>query len=201
MWGLIVKSFMEYKDCLIVIFSFVSVCLAGVSLFISMSTESKYSDNTHQVIINSAKLAEYNINVMKVFVMSPDEMKLGSFQNSYKALEENFETIKNVDVTRLPKEDSMNYQSYRLQFHGAIALIDLAMNIQKSDSGDDPTMSLKSSDKDRAKMKKALTDAEKAIKRCRLKLESSGLIYGPDDEQEREKLSQITQANSSEVQR
>lgn len=82
----------------------------------------RYSDNTNQILMNSAKLAEYDIDLMlyKVNSGGDDTLDYGQFRFQIDSLQQNFKTIESIDPTSLPKEQAMNYQVYRQNLNAVI---------------------------------------------------------------------------------
>lgn len=98
----------------IIIASF-SAIFTGCGWYSQHKAADNYEKNTRQVIINSTELANYQIDVLIGKVgnaprvpITPDNL---AFQVN--SLEQNLSVIRDVQITNLPKNESMNYQTYR----------------------------------------------------------------------------------------
>lgn len=82
----------------------------------------RYSNNTNKILMNSAKLAEYDIDVMlyKIDYGGDDTLDYGQFRFQLDSLQQNFKTIEAVDPTSLNPKQSMNYQVYRQNLNAII---------------------------------------------------------------------------------
>ena len=82
----------------------------------------RYSNNTNKILMNSAKLAEYDIDVMlyKIDHGGDDSLDYGQFRFQLDSLQQNFKTIEAVDPTSLNPKQSMNYQVYRQNLNAII---------------------------------------------------------------------------------
>ena len=70
-------------------------------------------------------MAEYDIDLLikKANEAENSQLEYGQLKFQIDSLNQNLETIKSVDVTSLPKDDTMNYQVYRQDLNGVIYLI------------------------------------------------------------------------------
>ncbi len=82
----------------------------------------RYSNNTNKILMNSANLAEYDIDVMlyKIDYGGDDTLDYGQFRFQLDSLQQNFKTIEAVDPTSLNPKQSMNYQVYRQNLNAII---------------------------------------------------------------------------------
>lgn len=82
----------------------------------------RYSNNTNQILINSAKLAMYDLDVMidKIDTGGDDNLDYGQFRFQLDSLKQNFKTIESIDPTSLPKNEAINYQVYRQNLNAII---------------------------------------------------------------------------------
>lgn len=127
--------------------SFLSLALAGVSAVYQFSESKRYSSNTHQVLINSAELAKYDLKLLDYKVLSGDaDMRYGELNIQLDSLKQNLETIKDVDPTTLPKIDAINYQVYRQDLNTVVKLSEDATNNMRKDrtkvAGDEDELDL-----------------------------------------------------------
>ncbi|MDV3545899.1 hypothetical protein [Leuconostoc falkenbergense] len=74
------------------------------------------------ILINSAKLAEYDLNLMiyKIDNGTDETLDYGQFRFQLDSLQQNFKTIEAINPTSLPKNQAMNYQVYRQNLNAVI---------------------------------------------------------------------------------
>ena len=103
----------------------IAVVVSATSGIYQLNQSNRYSKNTHQILFNSAELAEYDIDLLikKANEAENSQLEYGQLKFQIDSLNQNLETIKSVDVTSLPKDDTMNYQVYRQDLNGVIYLI------------------------------------------------------------------------------
>ncbi|AYJ42469.1 hypothetical protein [Lactiplantibacillus pentosus] len=89
-----------------------------------------YRNNTRQVIKNSTKLAVYDIDLLIYKVSYAKNVPLSKEQLAYQtdSLNQNLSIIKDVQITNLPKSESMNYQVYRADLSNVIYRINSSLN-------------------------------------------------------------------------
>lgn len=124
------------------ILTIIAVVISGISGFYQLHQSNRYSDNTHMVLSNSARLAEYDIMVLRLKVNNsvPETLEYGQLKFQIDSLNQNLETIKSIDVTSLPKDDTINYQVYRQDLNGVIYMINSyidGLRKDKQESADD----------------------------------------------------------------
>lgn len=88
----------------------------------SINVERKYSKNTDKILINSAKNARFDFKLLKYKTETAvdNEMMYIELNFELDSLKDNLETIKQIDVSKLPKDQSENYQVYRADLNGLI---------------------------------------------------------------------------------
>ncbi|WP_273706678.1 hypothetical protein [Leuconostoc mesenteroides] len=103
----------------------IAVVISATSGIYQWNQSKRYSQNTHQILFNSAKLAEYDIDLLikKANEAENNHLEYGQLKFQIDSLNQNLETIKSVNVTSLPKDDTMNYQVYRQDLNSVIYLI------------------------------------------------------------------------------
>ncbi|WP_394456186.1 hypothetical protein ACF0HZ_01800 [Leuconostoc suionicum] len=100
----------------------------------------RYSNNTNKILMNSAKLAEYDIDVMlyKIDHGGDDNLNYGQFRFQLDSLQQNFKTIEAVDPTSLNPKQSMNYQVYRQNLNAIIYKMTSYVNSLRTNQTDTP---------------------------------------------------------------
>lgn len=100
----------------------------------------RYSNNTNKILMNSAKLAEYDIDVMlyKIDCGGDDTLDYGQFRFQLDSLQQNFKTIEAVDPTSLNPKQSMNYQVYRQNLNAIIYKMTSYVNSLRANQTDTP---------------------------------------------------------------
>lgn len=124
----------KFKSWIPLLVSSLSLALAGVSAAYQFNESKRYSSNTHQVLINSAELAKYDLKLLDYKVSTGNtDMRYGELNVQLDSLKQNLETIKDVDPTTLPKTDSINYQVYRQDLNTVVKLSEDAANSLRKD--------------------------------------------------------------------
>ena len=87
------------------------------------------------MLINSAKLGTYDINLMnyKVSHMPVGSLDYSQLDLQLDSLKQNLETIKAIDPTTLPKSDAINYQVYRQDLNTVITMMESYVNDMRYD--------------------------------------------------------------------
>ncbi|MBZ6008420.1 hypothetical protein KIJ00_04010 [Leuconostoc gelidum subsp. aenigmaticum] len=100
----------------------------------------RYSNNTNKILMNSAKLAEYDIDVMiyKIDNGGDDNLDYGQFRFQLDSLQQNFKTIESIDPTSLNTKQSMNYQVYRQNLNAIIYKMTSYVNSLRVNQSDTP---------------------------------------------------------------
>ena len=116
----------KWNDYAALLISGVSILISGVGLIYQWQQSERYSDNTHQVLVNSANLAIYDVGLMnyKVSNMPVGSMDYAQLDLQLDSLKQNLETIKSIDPTTLPKFDAINYQVYRQDLNTVITMME-----------------------------------------------------------------------------
>lgn len=104
---------------------FLTIIAAVISAFSGIyqwNQSKRYSDNTNKILINSAKLAEYDLDLMiyKIDNGGDETLDYGQFRFQLDSLQQNFETIEAINPTSLSKNQAMNYQVYRQNLNAVI---------------------------------------------------------------------------------
>ena len=70
---------------------------------------------SNQALVNSSKLAETDIDILTGKVAESDHIAVTKNQIDYQiySLKQNLKVIEDIQITRLPQRNSMNYQVYR----------------------------------------------------------------------------------------
>ncbi|WP_338753042.1 hypothetical protein [Leuconostoc mesenteroides] len=112
MWSQVVTWFL----------TIIAVVISAVSGGYQWNQSKRYSDNTNKILINSAKLAEYDLNLMiyKIDRGGDETLDYGQFRFQLDSLQQNFETIEAINPTSLSKNQAMNYQVYRQNLNAVI---------------------------------------------------------------------------------
>lgn len=104
------------------ILSIFSIIISVTVFGYQLNQSDRYSDNTKMILINSAKLAEYDLNLMiyKIDNGTDETLDYGQFRFQLDSLQQNFKTIEAINPTSLPKNQAMNYQVYRQNLNAVI---------------------------------------------------------------------------------
>ena len=104
------------------ILSIFSIIISVTVFGYQLNQSDRYSDNTKMILINSAKLAEYDLNLMiyKIDNGTDETLDYGQFRFQLDSLQQNFETIEAINPTSLSKNQAMNYQVYRQNLNAVI---------------------------------------------------------------------------------
>lgn len=116
---------LKWNEYVTLAISAISITVAGGSAYYQFQQSERYSDSTHQILVNSAKLATYDVNLMtcKVSRSTVRELDYGQLNIQLDSLNQNLETIKSIDPTTLPKDDAINYQAYRQDLNTIITIM------------------------------------------------------------------------------
>lgn len=111
------KNFFKnnWDKCLSISISFVATVLSIFTLFNQHNLKKQYNETSNQVIINSIKLAEYDLNLLKVKINLSQRGSQITYQQlnfQVDSLKKNLNTLNEVDITKLPNDKSLNYQVY-----------------------------------------------------------------------------------------
>ncbi|WP_273716126.1 hypothetical protein [Leuconostoc mesenteroides] len=100
----------------------IAVVISATSGIYQLNQSKRYSDNTNKILINSAKLAEYDLDLMiyKIDNGGDETLDYGQFRFQLDSLQQNFETIEAINPTSLSKNQAMNYQVYRQNLNAVI---------------------------------------------------------------------------------
>lgn len=100
----------------------IAVVISASSGIYQWNQSKRYSDNTNKILINSAKLAEYDLDLMiyKIDNGGDETLDYGQFRFQLDSLQQNFETIEAINPTSLSKNQAMNYQVYRQNLNAVI---------------------------------------------------------------------------------
>ncbi|WP_232683941.1 hypothetical protein [Leuconostoc mesenteroides] len=100
----------------------IAVVISAFSGIYQWNQSKRYSDNTNKILINSAKLAEYDLDLMiyKIDNGGDETLDYGQFRFQLDSLQQNFETIEAINPTSLSKNQAMNYQVYRQNLNAVI---------------------------------------------------------------------------------
>lgn len=105
----------NWDKCLSISISFVATALSIFTLFNQHNFKKQYNETSNQVIINSIKLAEYDLNLLKVKINLSQRGSQITYQQlnfQVDSLKKNLDTLNEVDITKLPNDKSLNYQVY-----------------------------------------------------------------------------------------
>lgn len=100
----------------------IAVVISAFSGIYQWNQSKRYSDNTNKILINSAKLAEYDLDLIiyKIDNGGDETLDYGQFRFQLDSLQQNFETIEAINPTSLSKNQAMNYQVYRQNLNAVI---------------------------------------------------------------------------------
>lgn len=105
----------NWDKCLSIFISFVATAFSIFTLFNQHNFKKQYNETSNQVIINSIKLAEYDLNLLKMKINLSQKGSQITYQQlnfQVDSLKKNLNTLNEVDVTKLPNDKSLNYQVY-----------------------------------------------------------------------------------------
>ncbi|MDM7528856.1 hypothetical protein [Lacticaseibacillus paracasei] len=100
----------------------IPIIISIVSVAISLNTwnsyrtaNEEYMQRSNQALVNSSKLAETDIDILTGKVAESDHIAVTKNQIDYQiySLKQNLQVIEDIQITRLPQRNSMNYQVYR----------------------------------------------------------------------------------------
>lgn len=113
-----------------IILSAFSVIFTGAGWYSQHKASDNYEKNTRQVIINSTKLANFQLNMLigKIKNSSNVPLTIDNLNFQVNSLNQNLSVIRDVQITNLPANESMNYQTYRQDLSDSIYKIN--SNIQ-----------------------------------------------------------------------
>lgn len=125
---------MEKKDWISIGISMVAVLIALLGFINQLNFENHYNGNAKQVMINSADLAIGDIDRLSSDISNleghvTDEEDLEVEQ---KSLEENLQTVQQIEITSLPKQQIMNYQFYRQELKRTVLAVEDGLSYAKT---------------------------------------------------------------------
>lgn len=125
---------MEKKDWISIGISMVAVLIALLGFINQLNFENHYNSNAKQVMINSADLAIGDIDRLSSDISNleghvTDEEDLEVEQ---KSLEENLQTVQQIEITSLPKQQIMNYQFYRQELKRTVLAVEDGLSYVKT---------------------------------------------------------------------
>ncbi|MDY2528730.1 hypothetical protein SOP56_02515 [Weissella confusa] len=120
------KESNKWADSAAFVVSVISIFISAGGLIYQWQQSTRYSNNTHQILVNSAKLGTYDVNLMnyKVSSMPVGSLDYGQLDLQLDSLKQNLDTIKSIDPTTLPKSDAINYQVYRQDLNTVIIMME-----------------------------------------------------------------------------
>lgn len=118
-YKIFIKSW-EKKYPLII--SIISVAFTGAGWYAQHKAADNYEKNTRQVIINSTNLANFQIDMLigKLANAPKNPITLENLEFQVDSLKQNLSVIRDVQITNLPSNESMNYQTYRQDLSDAV---------------------------------------------------------------------------------
>lgn len=119
LYRIFVKSW-EIKYPLLI--SIISVCFTGAGWHAQHKAADNYEKNTRQVIINSTELANFQLDMLigKLANAPKNPVTLENLEFQVDSLKQNLSVIRDVQITNLPSNESMNYQTYRQDLSDAV---------------------------------------------------------------------------------
>ncbi|MCR1889616.1 hypothetical protein NSA16_00300 [Ligilactobacillus murinus] len=125
--------------------SIISILLSIGTFINQQNIKNQYNDTSNQVILNSINLARYDLKLMKLKInMSQNGNQITYQQLAFQidSLKKNMETIKQVQVTELPRDKTLNYQVYTQDLNAIIYQCNNDLNslkklANKSENGED----------------------------------------------------------------
>lgn len=163
--------------------SLISLIFAGLGWYSQHNATEKYEKRTNQVIINSTELADYDIDLLigKVGNSTYLPVTYGNLKFQIDSLKQNLLVIRDVQITNLPKNKSMNYQAYRQDLSDVIYKVDNDIeSIQQLSYGNKkvkPNDTLSISDKDRDTFMRDLVWMKLVVENDRKTIKHSGNLY------------------------
>lgn len=102
--------------------SIASVCFTGAGWYAQHKAADNYEKNTRQVIINSTDLANFQLDMLigKLANAPKNPVTLENLEFQVDSLKQNLSVIRDVQITNLPSNESMNYQTYRQDLSDAV---------------------------------------------------------------------------------
>jgi hypothetical protein len=109
------EFFKRNKEVISLIISIIAITFTAITFYNQLQSSNNYKRTTNQVLINSTKLALYDVNLLiyKSNTIKSKMIEVSQLQYQVDSLKENLKIIKKVDITKLPRNQSMNYQVYR----------------------------------------------------------------------------------------
>ena len=123
MWLQIFDFLREHWDKVItIIISLAALIISALTWLAQRNFSKKYKKATNVIICNSIKLALYDIDLLIYKVNHVQDQSFDSYQLTFQihSLEDNLKLIENIKVDQLPKNDTLNYQTYRKDLVDAI---------------------------------------------------------------------------------
>lgn len=147
-WKKFLKNCKSNWDKILTIFiSSLALIFAIAGWYSQHNAVNEYTENTNQVLKNSADIAIADIDLMavKAKLSETEPIQFDRINFQVESLEQNLKMIEDIQITNLPKDESMNYQVYRLDLYNVIYkeksyisdLRDQANQNNKSKSGTD----------------------------------------------------------------
>lgn len=119
---------------MLAIIPWISLLISGGSLTVAIwtfikqnSEEKRYSEKARKVIGNSITLAQYDILILITKIKNKKE-RIEDYKFQVKSLKRNLETVKAINISRLPNDASMNFQVYINDLEGFIYRISDGLN-------------------------------------------------------------------------
>lgn len=195
----------------------ISVVVSVISVTISIFTwraqvhaADVYEEKTRQVIVNSTKLADYDLVLLigKVGNSETSDMTPENIAYQVDSLKRNLTVIEDVQITELPKNESMNYQMYRQDLSDIIYRINSSVkNIEKiSDKKKNGALII--SDQNRSIFLHELVELKSVIKEDQKIIKTNKNLYDQKgygkfvkafDDHNQEWMNQIQEDNSDKV--
>lgn len=89
----------------------VSLCFSGLTYYRQKVAEEHYNEKARKVIENSITLAQYDILILMTKSINKCT-RIENYEFQVRSLKRNLETLKGIDISKLPADASMNYQVY-----------------------------------------------------------------------------------------
>lgn len=112
----------------------VSLIISGGSLAVAILTftkhnseERRYNEKARKVIKNSITLAQYDILIL-ITKIKNNINEIENYEFQIKSLTRNLETVKAINISKLPDDASMNYQVYINDLEGIIYRVSDGLN-------------------------------------------------------------------------
>ncbi|MFT8882640.1 MAG: hypothetical protein ABF975_01340 [Liquorilactobacillus hordei] len=107
--------FKRNNEVISLIISIIAIIFTAITFYNQLQSSNNYKRTTNQVLINSTKLALYDVNLLiyKTNTIKSKMIEVSQLQYQVDSLKENLKIVKKIDITKLPKNQSMNYQVYR----------------------------------------------------------------------------------------